>query len=367
MRHAAATSDPQLALKVARAERVRDEGRDEAGAAETRRWKIEVKAAVNDWMSANLGEIRTALALGKPSRVGPSRWSVPLVVKRGRSIRNVGEVLLDDRLEVILAPQGKALAQAVHQATKHGVAIMERNVRWSPGDSGLFYGDGIAGAASLADKSVDLLLTDPPYSISNAYTCEKQIPRRLRTNGGDFIMPKGDFGTWDRDFNPKSWTDVIVPKVRGWAVIFCAQAQIGEYVEILKSHGFNAVGTIVWHKTNPVPFNTRFKPVNAWEAGVIGKRPGTKFHGRGTVHNVFTYKSPSPQNRIHPTQKPLGLFRELTQLFSQPGDLILDPFAGSATTACAALELRRKVIAFESDERHYMAACERLSATQLSI
>lgn len=366
MRHATSTSDPQLALKVAQGKRVRHERHDEADAAETRQWKIGVKAAVNDWMSANLGEVRTALALGKPSRVGPSRWSVPLVVKRGRAIRNVGEVLLDDGLKVILAPQCEALAEAVHQATKRGVVNKERNVR-PAGDFGLFHGDGIEGAANLANKSVDLLLTDPPYSISNAYTCEKQIPRRLRTNGGDFIMPKGDFGTWDRDFNPKSWTDIVVPKVRGWAVVFCAQAQIGEYVEILKSHGFNAVGTIVWHKTNPVPFNTRFKPVNAWEAGVIGKRPGTKFYGSGTVHNVFTYKSPSPQNRIHPTQKPLGLIRELTRLFSQQGDLVLDPFAGSATTVCAALELRRKVIAFESDERHYMAACERLSATQLSI
>ena len=368
MRRSIATADARLALHVPRAESLCGElGAAARPRAEIRQRKIEVKAAVNGWMSANLGEVRTALALGKPSQVGPSRWLVPLVVKRGRAVRTVGEVHLDDRLDVILAPRREALARAVHQAEKHGAACKEPRVRRSSGDFGFFHGDGIEGAANLADKSVDLLLTDPPYSISSAYACEKQIPRRLRTDGGDFIMPKGNFGTWDRDFNPRRWTDAVVPKVRGWAVVFCAQAQIGEYVEILRSHGFNAVGTIVWHKTNPVPFNTRFKPVNAWEAGVIGKRPGTKFHGRGTVHNVFTCKSPSPQNRIHPTQKPLGLFRELTQLFSQRGDLVLDPFAGSATTVCAALELRRKVIAFESDERHYMAACDRLSATQLSI
>lgn len=371
-----ATADAQLALDVPWAGGVRAEPTaaerpqgevPEAPVAANRQQKIDIKAAVNDWMSANLGEVRTALALGKPSQFAASRWLVPLVVKRGRVVRTIGEVHLNDGMDVIYAPDVEALARAVRQAEQPRLAGKELRVRRSSDDFGLFYGDGIAGTATMMDKSVDLLLTDPPYSISNAYTCERQIPRRLRTDGGDFIMPKGDFGTWDRDFSPQAWTDVVVPKVRGWAVIFCAQAQIGEYVEILRSHGFNAVGTIVWHKTNPVPFNTRFKPVNAWEAGVVGKRPGTKFHGTGTVHNVFTCKSPSPQNRIHPTQKPLGLFRELTQLFSKRGDLLLDPFAGSATTVCAALELRRNVIAFESDERHYRAACDRLSATQLAV
>lgn len=338
-------------------------------AAETPRQKIEIKAAVNDWMSANLDGTRTSLSLGTPSqvRLSPVLWSVPLVAKRGRTVHPIGEVQLDDQLNVVQAPDPAVIERGVDRARSRLAANTELAVRLSPQDFGLFYGDGIDGSAKLEDKSVDLLLTDPPYSISSAYTCEKQIPRRLRTNGGDFIMPKGDFGPWDKDFSPKAWTDVVMPKIRGWAVVFCAQAQIGDYVDIFRSHHLNAVGTIVWHKTNPVPFNTRFKPVNAWEAGVIGKRPGTKFNGNGTVHNVFTYKSPSPQHRIHPTQKPLDLFRELMRLFSQRGDLVLDPFAGSATSACAAIELGRKVIAFENDEQHYVAARERLSSTQLSI
>ena len=345
------------------------EPRAVSAAAETPQLKLKVKAAVNDWMSANLDGVRTNLALGPPAqvRLKPPRWLVPLIVKQGRNIHPIGEVHLDGHLNVVEAPERNVIEKGVqlaHNPQGRGDGLVRR---LSSEDFGLFYGDGVEGAARLEDKSIDLLLTDPPYSISSAYTCEKQIPRRLRANGGDFIMPKGDFGPWDKDFSPKTWTDVVMPKIRGWAVVFCAQAQIGDYVDILRSHGFNAVGTIVWHKTNPVPFNTRFKPVNAWEAGVVGKRPGTKFHGNGTVHNVFTHKSPSPQHRIHPTQKPLALFRELTRLFSQPGDLVLDPFAGSATAVCAAFELKRKVIAFENDERHYLAARERISSTQLSI
>ena len=343
--------------------------RDRPVSSHSQHTTIRVKAAVNDWMSSNLDGVRTKLALGRPSELAgqSSQWTVPLLIKQGREAHSIGEFHLDSGLEVIRAPEYHAIESAIQEVLGRHDSTGPLEIRQSADEYGLFYGDGIEGSSKLGDKSVDLLLTDPPYSISNAYTCEGQIPRRLRTNGGDFIMPKGDFGTWDKDFSPKSWTDAVIPKVGGWAVIFCAQAQIGEYEEILRSHGFNAVGTIVWHKTNPVPFNTRFKPVNAWEAGVIGKRPGTKFYGNGTVHNVFTHKSPSPQHRIHPTQKPLDLFRELMRLFSSRDDLVLDPFAGSATTVCAAFELGRRVIAFENDEDHYIAARKRVSAVQMPI
>lgn len=215
-------------------------------------------------------------------------------------------------------------------------------------------------AQKLDNLKVDLLLTDPPYGISKAYTCENQIPRRMRKDGSDFIMPKGEFGRWDHGFNPKEWTDIILPKVKGWAVIFCSQAQIKDYTDILQSHRFNAVGTLVWHKTNPVPFNHKYKPINAWEAAVVGKRPGTKFNGT-TVHNVFTCKSPSPQQRIHPTQKPLPLIETLVDLFSSQGELVLDPFAGSGTTVIASIKKSRQVLAYENNREHFEAAIQRIS------
>ena len=143
-------------------------------------------------------------------------------------------------------------------------------------------------------------------------------------------------------------------------MVFCAQAQIGEYCEIFEQHGLVAVGPMVCHKTNPVPFNHRFKPINAWEAIMVGKRPGTKFNGH-VIHNVFTHKSPSPQQRIHPTQKPLSLISEFVDLFSDPGDLVLDPFAGSATTVVAAAEKNRRVLAFENDPEIFDAAAQRVA------
>ena len=220
-------------------------------------------------------------------------------------------------------------------------------------------GDGLLGTGALPDRSIDLLLTDPPYGISSPYTCETQVPRRLRKDGRDFIMPRGDFGAWDDEGKSSQWLEQVLPKVRGWAATFCAQAQIGEYSASLKRHGFVAVGTMVWQKTNPVPFNHRFKPINAWEAMVVGKRPGTRFNG-SVVHNVMCFKSPSPQERVHATQKPLPLIERLIELFSSPGDTVADPLAGSGTTVIAGVRMGRKVLAYENDPVIFHAACKRI-------
>ena len=173
-------------------------------------------------------------------------------------------------------------------------------------------------------------------------------------------MPKGNFGEWDTELDPRTWLEVVLPKISGWFVSFCAHTQIGEYQGILLEHKFSAVGTMVWQKTNPVPFNARYKPVNAWEAIVVGKRPGTKFNADGVVHNVFKHKSPSPQKRIHPTQKPVGLLREFVSLFSSPGDTVFDPFAGSGSTIVAAVELQRVALGCEADFNNYQAGCTRI-------
>lgn len=326
--------------------------------------KIKIRAAVNEWISKSFPTLRKHLLHAPPFYSDTDQaWAVDVTTRQnGKQKSNLGRLLIDDDASIVDAPDpatvGKLLtliileAEVSQQRLAFGDELVVNNSRF-------LHGDGVEGASNLPDRSIDLLLTDPPYGISRRYTSESQVPRRLRKNGTDFIMPKGFFGEWDRKVDPEAWTEVVLPKVNGWAVIFCAQAQIGEYSEILKSQKFVAVGTLVWQKTNPVPFNHKFKPVNAWEALVVGKRPGTKFHGN-MVHNVFLCKSPSPQQRIHPTQKPLPLVKEFVDLFSYPGELVFDPFAGSATTMIAALQTGRRALAYEKDPKIFQLARERI-------
>ncbi|MDE2970344.1 MAG: site-specific DNA-methyltransferase [Chloroflexota bacterium] len=323
---------------------------------------IKIRAAVNGWISETFPELRRFLMHTAPEySPAESAWVVTLATKdtEGKTIQ-VGRVLVNDEDGHVNGQDPESITTQIRDILAKGPqAHIDVDRLAGPGYDFIF-GDGIAAAGDLADSSIDLLLTDPPYGISTPYTAEGQVPRRLRKDGRDFIMPRGDFGAWDDGLAPEAWLPVMLPKVRGWAVTFCAQAQIGDYCALLKAHKFVAVGTVVWQKTNPVPFNHRFKPINAWEAIVVGKRPGTRFNGK-SVHNVLRYKSPSPQQRIHTTQKPLPLIERLTELFSSPGDTILDPFAGSGTTVIAGARMGRKVLAFENDRGVYRAACARIA------
>ena len=325
--------------------------------------KIKIKAAANEWVSKNLPIERKLIIHSAPEYDEVSHaWNIGLTTRNrnGRQI-TVGNLVVDGNACVVKAQAPQSISARISQlqeGVQERLAILQDT--FLEGEGYQFrLDDGIVRSKSLADGSIDLLLTDPPYGISNSYTCENQVPRRLRKNGADFIMPKGNFGDWDDGIEPGEWADIVLPKVGGWAVIFCAQAQIGEYSDALKSHKFNSVGTLVWHKTNPVPFNHKYKPINAWEALVVGKRPGTKFNG-SVVHNVFQCKSPSPQQRIHPTQKPLPLLEEFIRLFSNEGDLVFDPFAGSATTVIAARRHGRRVLAYEKDPKIFRLACDRV-------
>ncbi len=321
--------------------------------------KIKIRALVNKWISDNFPIQRKYITHTKPEYSGAGLWVVDLLAKKCNS-EILGSLQINKDLSVIKSQDVITISKKLDKLLKNNYSSMPALPGKTVGKYHEFiHGDGITAAEMMCNRSIDLLLTDPPYGISNPYTCEKQVSRRIRKDGSDFIMPKGHFGDWDYNFSPDKWTKIVLPKVSGWAVIFCAQAQIGEYSDLLKSHNFNAVGTFVWQKTNPVPFNHTFKPINAWESVVLGKRPGTKFNGR-VVHNIFKCKSPSPQERIHPTQKPVLLIERFIELFSNEDDLIFDPFAGSATTVVTANRMKRKIIAYEKDRDFYQAAFSRL-------
>ena len=323
--------------------------------------RIRIRASVNEWISKKFPSHRKYISHAQPEYSETEEvWSVALETRNvnGHSVP-LAKLLVSEGGRISLRQRLSTVVNKLDLLLLDDRACIYSDRLFGDGYDFVF-GDGIEAASRLGDGYIDLLLTDPPYGISKAYTCESQVPRRLRKDGRDFIMPRGNFGEWDQAIEPGVWLEVVLPKVSGWFVTFCAQAQIGIYTEILRDNRFVAVGTLVWQKTNPVPFNHKYKPINAWEAVVIGKRPGTKFNGR-VVHNVFVHKSPSPQHRIHPTQKPLALIRTFVKLFSDKEDFVFDPFAGAATTLIAASKLRRKVVSYESDQSIYEAACERIS------
>ncbi|PIR40210.1 MAG: hypothetical protein COV33_00980 [Candidatus Zambryskibacteria bacterium CG10_big_fil_rev_8_21_14_0_10_34_34] len=210
------------------------------------------------------------------------------------------------------------------------------------------------GFKKIPDNSVDLLLTDPPYGISRTLNCDGQ---RLGTTA----KLSFDFGKWD-EFNHE-WFEEALKKVRGWAITFCAKKDIGNLWNILEKNGFIAIDVLVWQKPDPVPLNGKSKFLNAWEAAVMGKRGGAHWGGYCT-HNIIKYQAPKGKTRIHPTQKPLGLIKDLIELTTKEGDLVLDPFMGSGTTALACKQLSRNFVGFEINKEYCQMAEERLNQTE---
>ncbi|MEX0918676.1 MAG: site-specific DNA-methyltransferase [Candidatus Paceibacterota bacterium] len=210
--------------------------------------------------------------------------------------------------------------------------------------------DCLTGLKHIPDGSIDLIVTDPPYGISKQLNCKGK--RLGSTAKLDF-----DFGEWDT-FS-KEWFHVAVKKTRGWMMTFCAKKDVGFFIDTLENEGFIAVDVLVWQKPDPVPLNAKSRFLNAWEAVVIGKRPGSTWNST-YEHNIIKCQAPKGKNRFHPTQKPVELIKKLISLATKEGDIVLDPFMGSGTTAVACIESKRNYIGFELSKEYHKMAVNRI-------
>lgn len=200
----------------------------------------------------------------------------------------------------------------------------------------------------------DLILTDPPYNLS--------VENNFHTMKGRHGI---DFGEWDKAFNLTSWIPEAVSHLRpgGSIIIFNAWRNMGEISAALESTGCLVKEMIQWQKSNPMPRNRDRLYVTACEFAVWAtKGKGWTFNRQREAYEntIFQYPIVSAKQRIHTTQKPVDLIRDLILIHSNPDEIILDPFMGSGTTAIAAIETGRKFVGFELDHNYYMAAQERI-------
>lgn len=123
----------------------------------------------------------------------------------------------------------------------------------------------------------------------------------------------------------------------------------------------------VWVRSNATPQFTGDRPATGADSVAIAHRAGRKRWNGGGKAAVWTHDLAGDETgatRVHPTQKPLRLMRELVRLFSDPGEVILDPHAGSGTTGAAALLEGRRVILVERDPVHAATCVARMEATE---
>lgn len=220
-------------------------------------------------------------------------------------------------------------------------------------------GDAFKLLKDIPDNSIDLILTDPPYNIGEHSTGNLSFKNRENVNN--------DIAEWDKGFDPTLLVNdfIRVLKPTGNLFIFCSYNLIGKYHELLDDK-FDSFNFMAWHKTNPTPKFRKAGFLNSIELIVAcwNKGHNWNFGKQNEMHNFIEGPICMGSERLkdpkHPTQKPLYPLKHILNIASNEGDVVLDPFMGVGSTGVASLQLNRKFIGFELDEKYYDASLKRL-------
>lgn len=218
-------------------------------------------------------------------------------------------------------------------------------------------GDCLELMKNIPDKSVDLIVTDPPYLIT---TSGAGI---YKQNDTRYIKELNDM----KDGFSKEVLDEIcrvMKKINCY--FFCSQKQIIPLLDyFIKGRGCNW-NIISWHKSNPVPACGN-KYLTDTEFILFFREKGVKIYGEFKTKFTY-YVTPTNQKDKkkygHPTIKPVTIIQNFVLNSSKEGDVVLDPFLGSGTTALACITTNRHYIGFEKEKKYFDTCCKRITETK---
>ncbi len=249
----------------------------------------------------------------------------------------------------------------------------------------IYKGDCVDVLSNKIEKnSIDLIFADPPYNLSG-----NGLKWKGSKTGGDWSMVNEDWDkmtTQDYLHFTAAWIDGCneVLKKTGSIYIACSYHNIGEVILALKQLGFKINNIITWYKTNAMPNMTRRVFTHSTEFVVWAVK------GSGWIFNYKQLKEINPEKQkdgnsrqmrdfwelplvqgkerirgkdgkaVHPTQKPEEMLKRIILASSKKGDIVLDPFLGSGTTAFVAKQYGRKWIGIEKDGEYVKVAEKRL-------
>lgn len=192
----------------------------------------------------------------------------------------------------------------------------------------------------------DLLLTDPPYNEVND-----------RPNFGGWSIRSVNKGVADSTpVDLKQLGEMLIPVISGSIYIWCGFEQFSNWISIFRERGLLArCGR--WEKTNPSPLNAQHTWLSDVELCAFAHQKNAPFN---QFYSRARWELPSCRTTEHPTEKPIDLFLAIIGSSSMEGQTILDPFAGSGTTARAAKDLGRKCTLIEREEKYCEIAAKRM-------
>lgn len=226
------------------------------------------------------------------------------------------------------------------------------------------HGDCLELLKELPDKSIDLIVTDPPYLLETDGA--GMFGKKADNYGGErYVMKNIDFmknGISDDVLNELVR---VLKKINIY--IWCSQKQLPIFYDYFVNKKKCNWNLLCWHKTNPTP-TCGNKYLTDTEYCLFFRDKGVRVYGEYATKRTFYVSQKNLEDKKqykHPTIKPLDIIKNLIINSSQEGDIVLDPFLGSGTTAVASILLNRHFIGYELNEEYFNIASQRINKTQL--
>ncbi len=235
------------------------------------------------------------------------------------------------------------------------------------------YNDHFQNYKMYGIPKAQLVIADIPYNLgNNAYASNPKWYKDGDNKNGESELAGKEFFDTDKDFRIKEFfhfcNHLIKPEPKetnqaGAMIVFCAFQQISYLIEKAKEYGFKNYYPLVFIKNfSSQVLKANMKIVGATEYAVVFYRDKLpKFNNKGKmIFNWFNWLKDSKYPKIHPTQKPIELLKQLIEIFTDEGDVVIDPVAGSGSTLRASYELRRNSYGFEIKKDFYKKANEEM-------
>lgn len=201
-------------------------------------------------------------------------------------------------------------------------------------------------------KPVHLIIADPPWGIN----IEKSHGLGRMSGADPFLDDRETSLALAKEVYPIMY-NVLEDNTHMY--LFFAITQRELHVELLTDAGFDVDPIpLMWAKEGASAPGTYTQWPNSYETILFCKKGNRKMNM--SPKNVLEYKRVPTNKKIHDTEKPLLLIKLLIEVSTLPGEMVVDPFAGSGVVAEAALQLKRDIIVIEKEKKYYDAICERI-------
>jgi len=228
------------------------------------------------------------------------------------------------------------------------------------GNATLYLGNALDVLPTIG--AFDHLLGDPPYEAI-MHASKNGIKGLVRPDGSHHWKPL-DFDPIDEIRAP--FVEIAAPLCAGWFIVFCTSEGVGRWADTINASPMKYKRACVWIKPDSTPQMNGQGPAQGAEHFVCAwAGSGFARWNAGGKRGVYTHLVNNPERTgLHPTEKPRRLMSEIIADFTNPGELICDPFMGSGTTGVAAVMAGRRFVGIELNETYFDLACKRLEDAQ---